>query len=328
MRISFVVPVYKVEKYLDECVESILTQTYKNFEIILVDDGSPDSCPAMCDAWAVKDNRVKVLHKINGGLSDARNAGVRIATGDYVIFVDSDDFWINKDCLQKLMEVVKNNCDCDFINFNCSYYYTDTNLYRKWVAFDERLAYPTDKNSAMHLLVASGTMPMSACLKVISRKSLLNMGLTFVRGIRGEDIVWFIDLLDGCDKCMFVNHYIYAYRQNVVGSITNTDCEQSFNDLFNLLKLEIERVNIRTFSESAKNDLRSFLAYEFCILLSLVGSLKLNIRGDKRRQLLEYRWLLRFTSNPKVRMVAWVNKILGIWFTEWLLKLYISKMKR
>ena len=137
MRISFVVPVYKVEKYLDECVESILTQTYKNFEIILVDDGSPDSCPAMCDAWAVKDNRVKVLHKINGGLSDARNAGVRIATGDYVIFVDSDDFWINKDCLQKLMEVVKNNCDCDFINFNCSYYYTDTNLYRKWVAFDE-----------------------------------------------------------------------------------------------------------------------------------------------------------------------------------------------
>lgn len=99
--ISIVVPVYKVEPYLDKCISSIVNQTYKNLEIILVDDGSPDNCPAMCDAWAEKDNRIRVIHKPNGGLSDARNAGMSVATGELMAFVDSDD-WIAPDMYEKL----------------------------------------------------------------------------------------------------------------------------------------------------------------------------------------------------------------------------------
>ena len=99
--ISIVVPVYKVEPYLDKCVSSIVNQTYKNLEIILVDDGSPDNCPVMCDAWAEKDNRIRVIHKPNGGLSDARNAGMSAATGELIAFVDSDD-WIAPDMYEKL----------------------------------------------------------------------------------------------------------------------------------------------------------------------------------------------------------------------------------
>lgn len=90
--ISIIVPVYNVEKYLDRCVESIVSQTYKNLEIILVDDGSPDNCPALCEEWAEKDRRIKVIHKKNGGVSSARNAGVEGAKGDYIAFVDSDDY--------------------------------------------------------------------------------------------------------------------------------------------------------------------------------------------------------------------------------------------
>ena len=93
-RISVIVPVYKVEDYLDICVASIIMQTYANLEIILVDDGSPDQCGRMCDAWAEKDARVKVIHKKNGGLSSARNAGIDVSTGSYILFVDSDD-WID-----------------------------------------------------------------------------------------------------------------------------------------------------------------------------------------------------------------------------------------
>ena len=89
--ISVIVPIYKVEEYLNRCVESLVNQTYKNLEIILVDDGSPDNCPEMCDRWAKQDKRIRVIHKKNGGLSDARNAGMRIATGEYIAFVDSDD---------------------------------------------------------------------------------------------------------------------------------------------------------------------------------------------------------------------------------------------
>lgn len=104
--ISVIIPVYKVEAYLDQCVQSIVNQTYRNLEIILVDDGSPDSCPAMCDEWAEKDSRIKVVHKANGGLGDARNAGLQVATGDYIGFVDSDD-WCEKDMYQSLLDAAR-----------------------------------------------------------------------------------------------------------------------------------------------------------------------------------------------------------------------------
>lgn len=90
--ISVIVPIYNVEKYLARCVDSIVNQTYKNLEIILVDDGSPDRCPQMCDDYAEKDRRIKVVHKNNGGLSDARNAGMAVATGEYISFIDGDDY--------------------------------------------------------------------------------------------------------------------------------------------------------------------------------------------------------------------------------------------
>lgn len=98
--ISVIVPVYKVEKYLDECVGSIVDQTYRNLEIILVDDGSPDNCPQMCDDWAKKDERIYVIHKENGGAASARNAGLDVCKGEYVTFVDSDD-WVESDWLIK-----------------------------------------------------------------------------------------------------------------------------------------------------------------------------------------------------------------------------------
>ena len=90
--VSIIVPVYKVEPYLDRCVASILAQTYPNLEVILGDDGSPDNCPALCDAWAQRDARIRVIHKKNGGLSDARNVGLDAASGAYISFVDSDDY--------------------------------------------------------------------------------------------------------------------------------------------------------------------------------------------------------------------------------------------
>ena len=106
--ISVIIPVYKVEKYLDKCIESVVGQTYSDLEIILVDDGSPDGCPAMCDAWAEKDGRIKVIHKPNGGLSSARNAGLVKASGEYVFFLDSDDT-ISANCIELLADAVRHD---------------------------------------------------------------------------------------------------------------------------------------------------------------------------------------------------------------------------
>lgn len=117
MKLSIIVPVYKVEPYLHRCVNSILAQTFRDFEVILVDDGSPDNCGAICDEYAVKDVRVKVIHKTNGGLSDARNAGLDIVQGDYIGFVDSDDYIHPKmyELLVKIMET------CDVEMAQCAY---------------------------------------------------------------------------------------------------------------------------------------------------------------------------------------------------------------
>ena len=104
--ITVIVPIYKVEHYLNRCVQSIIDQTYRNLEIILVDDGSPDLCPAMCDAWRERDSRILVIHKQNGGLSDARNTGMAVASGDYIAFVDSDD-WIAPEMLERLLGAIR-----------------------------------------------------------------------------------------------------------------------------------------------------------------------------------------------------------------------------
>ena len=112
--ISVIIPVYKVEQYLDRCLNSVVNQTYKNLEIILVDDGSPDNCPKMCDEWAEKDNRVKVFHKENGGLSDARNYGTERCNGLFLTYVDSDDY-IDTDYVSYLYDLLHRNrvkCKC------------------------------------------------------------------------------------------------------------------------------------------------------------------------------------------------------------------------
>lgn len=104
--ISIIVPVYNVEMYLKRCIETVIKQTYKNLQIILVDDGSNDTSGMICDAYANIDNRIQVIHKINGGLSDARNVGIDVATGDYLMFVDSDD-WLREDCVEVLAQVLQ-----------------------------------------------------------------------------------------------------------------------------------------------------------------------------------------------------------------------------
>lgn len=119
--VSVIVPIYNVEQYLVRCIESILGQTYQNLEIILVDDGSPDGCGIICDSYAQKDNRIQVIHKANGGLSDARNAGLEVATGEYILLVDSDD-WIHRQMVEVLLKAaVQNGCELSICNYQYAY---------------------------------------------------------------------------------------------------------------------------------------------------------------------------------------------------------------
>lgn len=127
--VSVVIPIYNVAQYLSQCVDSVLSQSYQDLEIILVDDGSTDECPKICDDYQQKDVRIRVVHKENGGLSDARNAGMKKATGEWTLFVDSDD-WIDQEAIAKLYQFAIEN-RCDIVQGNVYYVYADHLLYRQ-----------------------------------------------------------------------------------------------------------------------------------------------------------------------------------------------------
>lgn len=203
--ISVIVPVYKVEKYLDRCVESITNQTYKNLEIILVDDGSPDNCSKMCDEWAQKYSRIKVIHKENGGLSDARNAGLDVAAGDYISFVDSDD-WISTEYIEKLYASIKKN-DADISE--CNVYYSYDERYTEYN--NDSAAYYDNNEAIMDAYIRLYHIKTIVWNKLYRRQLLDD--IRFPKGKLHEDEFFTYLALGKASSFVHIEDYLYYYRQ-------------------------------------------------------------------------------------------------------------------
>lgn len=213
-KVSVIVPVFKVEKYLDQCIESIVNQTYENIEIILVDDGSPDGCPKICDEWKKKDNRIKVIHKKNGGLSDARNAGLDIATGDFISFVDSDDV-IDIEMIKKLISIFE-KCDCDVVE--CEYLTFHDELPKKEEEINRIIRSYTAKE-ALSALIDEIDLKYTAWNKIYRREVFET--LRFEVGKLHEDVFCTYQVFGLCSNIIKTNDALYYYRQrkdSIMGS--------------------------------------------------------------------------------------------------------------
>lgn len=206
--ISVIIPIYNVMPYLPMCLDSILNQSHRNLEIILVDDGSTDGCPQLCDDYAIKDSRIKVIHKKNGGLSDARNKGVETATGKWIYFVDSDD-WLDKDAILKLHQFAIEH-DCDVVQENMYYVYRENMLYRK---ASTRELYKTilDRNDAMRELIINDRVKNFAWGKLY--KAELIKDLAFPKGKYFEDSFWQHYVIDKVNRYGIIDEPLYYYRQ-------------------------------------------------------------------------------------------------------------------
>lgn len=205
-KISVIVPVYKVEKYLERCVQSIVDQTYSNLEIILVDDGSPDNCPAMCDAWAMKDHRIKTIHKENGGLSDARNAGMRIATGELMGFVDSDD-WIAPDMYQRLYDLmVKDNSD--IVACGVEMVWEDGTSPRMLTKSGSCVL---SNEEAMQAIIEEDWLKHPVWYKLY--KTALIQNIPFSVGKYHEDVFWSYQVIGVAQRISVTDYIGYFYRQ-------------------------------------------------------------------------------------------------------------------
>lgn len=204
-KISVIVPVYNVEPYLDKCVQSIVNQTYQNLEIILVDDGSPDNCPAMCDAWAKKDGRIQVIHKKNGGLSDARNAGMEAATGALISFIDSDD-WIDLDFYQTLVDaLLQTGADLSACDYRPVY--GEEEIFEK----NPSDLHVCDGEEALTGLISNSGFRAIACNKLYRRE--LFREIRFPVGRYHEDEFVTYRILDAAEKLVYVDTPLYFYRQ-------------------------------------------------------------------------------------------------------------------
>jgi len=217
--VSIIIPIYKVEPYLRRCLDSIVNQTYTNLEIILVDDGSPDGCPQICDEYAANDNRIVVIHKENGGLSDARNAGLDICKGEYISFVDSDD-WVDEKYIETLCSITRDK-QYDFVI--ADYHQSNEN--------SEVQHIPCNNGSILgNIPIISAycklTYPPCAWAKLYHRSFIEKNHFRFYPNLLFEDQLWSCQLASKAKNIHIINSKIYHY------TIRNNSIMQSENIAF------------------------------------------------------------------------------------------------
>lgn len=251
--ISVIVPVYNMEQYLERCVNSIVDQTYRNLEIILVDDGSTDRSPRMCDEYAAKDGRIKVVHKVNGGLSDARNAGLQVATGTYIGYVDSDD-WIEPQMYQRMYEAcIEHQAQVAVCRYAKIYRdHVDREGNGQVTVFDREgilKIYLTDQPEYV--------VYNSVWSKLFAREVV--EGVLFPVGKNSEDIMYTTKAFCKLEKAVYIDECLYDYVLDREGSIMNVNrTQRMFQD-----EIPFWREHITCIREMVSKDMGDMAAYYF-----------------------------------------------------------------
>lgn len=297
-RFSIIIPVYNVEDYLDTCVESVLCQSFTDFEVLLIDDGATDFSGKMCDIWAEKDARVRVFHQENQGLSGARNTGIREATGDYVMFLDSDDWWACEDVLEKIaLRLEKTEPEVLSFDYQKSFDGVVTAPY-----FNRRHA----NDNTLTYMVEQGTWVNGACNKAVQRE-LFSDQLFFRIGISSEDMDWTLRLAQRAERFDYLQQVVFVYRQRTTSishSVSRKRVEDMLENVRHCLVL-LEEV------PQKKQALLPYVAYQYATVLYNCASLSRKQRRSLDEDMKSLCWLLSESDDNKVRLLKTANRFLG-----------------
>lgn len=295
-KVSIIVPVYNVEKYLNECVESMVNQDYKNLEIILVDDGSPDNSPQICDDWAKKDKRIKVIHKKNGGVSTARNAGLEIATGDYVTMLDSDDLFTSS--FSKAIHAFDKDSDIVIVPIN------ESEQVNKTLQINEENFKFLIKNSQISC--------SSSCSKFYKLNIIKNV--RYSQGVTvGEDKEFVVKCLLKCNKVSILNLPFYTYRDNPDSCMNN----KSFKLIMKLID-STNKIFANIENYQCSDSLKEIIKEEFAS--NLYGAFRFYPNCTKEEKKVVIReikncfGILRLTKNKTKKLMLSIMKIFGVKF--------------
>ena len=290
--ISIIIPIYNVEKYLKGCLESIINQTIKNIEIILIDDGSTDRSGIICDEYKIKDNRIKVIHKENEGLSSARNAGLAVARGEYIMFCDPDDLYFPSSCEVMLNEIIKTHADYVIGNYK--------NMDEDGKPWDFPV-FSLDKYKNFKLDIKDHKnsffiMNSSVCNKIFRKSFIDKYKLEFVEKVPAEDAIFTTFLFIKSKNVYYINDVMYLYRQRKGDSIsTNSDVEY-FKGINKAYKIIYENF----MNSSEINFYRCFYAKSMTyILYKFIDSD--NLTDDDRIYILsKMRWFFKLSQDLNV----------------------------
>ncbi len=238
IKVSVIVPIHNVEKFINKCVDSIINQTYKNIEIVLVDDGSPDNCPKICDDYAKKDERVKVIHKKCGGVSSARNAGIEASTGEYVCFVDGDDF-VMPDYVEYMLNLA--------IKYDSDYVISPQALgtFNKNNKNSKNDDYVVDAEKALEMLLCY--QMREGCYSKLFKRELLGNDLRFSEKIvMGEGFTFNSLAIQKAHKIVLGYKKIYFYRRDNETSATTKFNKDKFENGLYAIKYIKENIKIKT----------------------------------------------------------------------------------
>lgn len=326
MKISIIIPVYNSTKYLKECVESILNQTYKDVEVLLIDDGSTDDSSKICDQYAIEDARIRVVHKENGGTSDARNVGLTMAQGDYVTFMDNDDFWDDNCALERIVTIVKETSP-DVVMHTNKVYWENTHKTTIPASFERKKVCGKSREEVVAALLKAGVLTVTVWTKVVKISLIREHELYFEKGIRNEDTDWIARLLLCAQSFEWYDKPFYVYRKG--HETAQTSQSLKYNMLADLKHI------IEKYTKIARQELQpeyrevflSYLAYPYAVWMGQSYIIEQDERIKKdRKEMRAYTYLLKYNIQPAVKMVYMAYCVLRYHLTAKLLMLYIKKV--
>lgn len=327
--LSLIIPVYNADKYLEACFDSIKCQTFQDYEVIIVDDGSTDKSPLICDQYSVEDARVQVFHVENGGPSRARNIGFKKASGQYIYCIDNDDYFTDKEYFSKIHQLLLKN-PVDVLQTGATYYRENEKCvsvrveYRNVPKVDIEKPYDT-----IFWLVSHRLYETSCWSKVIRREFLVGNDYYFNQNLLVEDLDWNMRFLQNIRsynilKC---SSYIHVFR---AGSITSSKGERSYKSCLDQIAT-IETWG-RYYESYKKNDLLrlsvlSFLGYQYFITLAKCATLTKEYKKEVEAKLKEIEFITEYAIERKQKYLRSLYKILGFKLTMTFLELYYTKLR-
>ena len=326
--LSIIIPVYKTQEFFKKCVESVLDQDYQEIEVILVNDGSPDGCPALCNEYQKKDSRVKAIHQKNKGLAAARNTGIRAATGNYLTFLDNDDWWNPEISLKEIINHIEKKVDTEMFLFNSINYHPENGLMKRndqsnFLKFKDRSVDKIYKE-----MVKDGNVHEAAYRKIFKSEFITKNMLFFQDGLSIEDSEWNFRIMRCVEAIDIIDLDLLIYRSQREGSITNIP---TFNHLFDMalvLQQSVDYWNINSYAPIRRDCELSQCAYLWCVILS--GYTYLNVEEKRiiKEKLQALSYLSDFSSSLKTKLTFGIFFLAGFNITSKLLRLYVLLNKK